>query len=101
MNKSAPHIRENHKMTKKPMAKAKKGTMGRLLKTVRSFYPVMMPLTVCCIIFSAVVGAIPSLFMEKVIGVIDTAFKEGIAWNIFGSYQKSSAKIQRTVKYLH
>ncbi|MCQ2456402.1 MAG: ABC transporter ATP-binding protein/permease [Clostridia bacterium] len=81
MNKPAPHVRENHKIPAKPVNRAKKGTMGRLLKTVKSFYPVMMPLTIFCIIFSAVVGSIPSLFMEKVIGVIDTAFKEGTAWS--------------------
>ena len=33
----------------------KKGVIGRLLKTIHGFYPVMLPVTVICIVFSAVV----------------------------------------------
>ena len=37
----------------------------------------MLPLTVVCIIFSAAVGAMPSIFMQKVIGIIEQAVKTG------------------------
>ena len=60
--------------------KAKKGTLGRLLKTVISFYPVMVPVIVVCIIFNAVVGALPSFFMQKVIAIIESALKNGTSW---------------------
>ncbi len=56
--------------TGKPRPKAKKGTLKRLLKTVFSFYPRLLPLTLCCIVFSAVVASIPSLFMERVFSAI-------------------------------
>ncbi len=51
--------------------KAKKGTMRRLLKEVLAFYPVLIPLTLLCILFSAVVSSVPSLFMQKVIAQIE------------------------------
>ena len=54
----------------KPRPKAKKGTLKRFLKTVFSFYPVLLPLTLCCIVFSAVVASMPSLFMERVFAAI-------------------------------
>ena len=56
--------------TGKPRPKAKKGTLKRLLKTVFSFYPRLLPLTLCCIVFTAAVASIPSLFMEQVFSAI-------------------------------
>ena len=41
----------------------KKGTTRRLLKTLLGFYPVKMPLTLFCILFSAVVSSVPAIFM--------------------------------------
>ena len=57
--------------------RVKKGTFTRLIKTLFGFYPVMLPLTVVCIIFSAAVGAMPSIFMQKVIGIIEQAVVTG------------------------
>ena len=54
----------------KPRPKAKKGTLKRLLKTVFSFYPRLLPLTLLCIVFTAAVSSIPSLFMEQVFSAI-------------------------------
>ena len=56
--------------TGKPRPKAKKGTLKRLLKTVFSFYPRLLPLTLLCIVFTAAVSSIPSLFMEQVFSAI-------------------------------
>ena len=56
--------------TGKPRPKAKKGTLKRLLKTVFSFYPRLLPLTLCCIVFTAAVASMPSLFMERVFSAI-------------------------------
>lgn len=58
----------------------KKGTIGRLLKTMFSFYPVLLPTTVACIVFNAVVSSIPSIFMQNIISVVETSWKTG-DWN--------------------
>ncbi|MBE7091671.1 MAG: ABC transporter ATP-binding protein [Clostridiales bacterium] len=39
----------------------------RIIKLLRSFYPILLPLTVICIIFSAIVSSIPALFIQKII----------------------------------
>lgn len=49
----------------------RKGVIARLLKTIRAFYPVMLPVTVACIVFSAMVTAAPTIFMQKIIAVIE------------------------------
>lgn len=58
----------------------KKGTIGRLLKTMFSFYPVLLPTTVACIVFNAVVSSIPSIFMQNIISIVETSWKTG-DWN--------------------
>ncbi|MGN0986173.1 MAG: ABC transporter ATP-binding protein [Candidatus Enterenecus sp.] len=56
---------------------AKKGTLRRLLRTLFGFYPVLLPVTLICILFSAVVATIPSIFMQKVIAVIEGSWQTG------------------------
>ena len=63
------------KNNKKPAPK--KGTLKRVLKHLFKFFPVMLPITIVCIIFNAVVGAMPALFMQKVIKLIDSSYKTG------------------------
>ena len=55
----------------KSRPKAKKGVFGRVIKLLFKFYPVLVPLTLFCILFSAVAAAIPDVFIQKVIQVID------------------------------
>ena len=55
----------------------RRGTTGRLLRTMREFYPVMLPVTVSCIVISAVVGALPAVFMQRVIAVVEAHWKNG------------------------
>ena len=57
--------------------KAKKGTLGRLLKMIFGFYPILLPVTLCCIIFSAVISSMPSLFMQNVISAIEESWQAG------------------------
>lgn len=61
----------------------KKGTTMRVIKTLLEFYPVMVPLTIFCILFSAVVGAIPAIFMQKVIALVESSWKSG-DWSAVG-----------------
>lgn len=56
---------------------AKKGTMGRILKTLFGFYPVLLPVAIVCIIFSAIVSSIPSLFIQQVTEVITENIQAG------------------------
>lgn len=62
--------------TKRP----KKQVAKRVIKTVFSFYPKMMPAVTICIIFSAVVSAIPSIFMQKILAIVELNWKSG-SWN--------------------
>ena len=67
--------------SKKPRPKAKKGTFKRLIRELFSFYPRLLPITMCCIIFSAAIGAIPALFMSKVYGKIEYAIEHSLGWS--------------------
>ena len=49
-------------------------TLKRIWSTLIGFYPVMLPVTLACILFSAAVSAVPSLFMERIISVIEQAY---------------------------
>ena len=69
-------VKDNKKMPQKIDVKL----LGRVIKQLFSYYPVMMPISVACIIFSAIVATIPAIFLEKVTAAIDTALKTGTAW---------------------
>lgn len=64
-------------MKNKGSNRAKKGTLGRLIKTLFEFYPVKMPIVLFCILFSAVVSSIPAIFMQNVIAIVETSWKSG------------------------
>lgn len=57
--------------------KMKKGMLKRLIKMLFGFYPVLLPVVIVCIIFSAVVSSVPSLFMQNVIAVIEEYYTSG------------------------
>ncbi len=61
----------------------KKGIIKRIIKTLFEFYPVMMPFTIACILFNAVVSSIPSIFMQKVISAVETSWQDG-DWSVVG-----------------
>ncbi|HIU61994.1 MAG TPA: ABC transporter ATP-binding protein [Candidatus Coproplasma excrementigallinarum] len=58
----------------------KKGVLRRLLKTVYSFYPVLMPVAIACISLTAIVGAVPAIFMQRVIENITKALEGALTW---------------------
>lgn len=60
--------------------KNKKGTIARLLKTMFGFYPVLLPITLVCIVFNAIVSSIPSVFMQNIISIVETSWQSG-DWN--------------------
>ncbi len=81
------------KEMKKDPVKVKKGTAGRLKKTLFGFYPVLMPLTLACIIFNAVVSSIPAVFMQKVISSVEESWNSGAVWETVGNAIISSVLI--------
>ncbi len=54
-----------------PRGKMNPKVLARLIKMLFGFYPVLMPVTVVCILFSAAVSAIPAIFVQNVIAVIE------------------------------
>ena len=60
-----------------PKQQNKKGLVRRLLRTMRQFYPVLMPVIIVCIVFNAVVSSIPSLFMQHVIALVEESWQTG------------------------
>lgn len=56
---------------------AKKGTIKRLLGIMREFYPVMLPIAVACIVLNAVISAVPSVFMQNVIAIVEGSWQSG------------------------
>ena len=64
-----------------PRPPVKKGTLIRLFKMLFKFYPVALPLTLLCILFSAIVAAIPAVFMQQVIALIETTLANGDPWS--------------------
>ena len=49
----------------------KKGTAKRMIKMLFQFYPVVLPLVLMCIVFTAAVSSIPSIFMQNIIAVLE------------------------------
>ena len=63
-------------------------TLKRIWRTLIGFYPVMLPVTLLCILFSAAVSAVPSVFMQKIIAIIEECYPSkdwaGASGRIFG-----------------
>ena len=53
------------------------GTLKRLLSMLFSFYPVLLPFTIVCILINACVSAVPSLFQQRIIALIELSWKDG------------------------
>ncbi|MEE1280409.1 MAG: ABC transporter ATP-binding protein [Oscillospiraceae bacterium] len=71
---------KNNKMPPHMPPKVSLGNLGRVIKMLFKFYPVLFPLAIACIIFSAIASAIPALFNQQVIATIEEWYKTG-DWN--------------------
>lgn len=56
---------------KAPDKKSNPHTFKRIFKTLLHYYPVLLPVTVFCILFSAVAAAVPDIFIQKIIAIIE------------------------------
>lgn len=79
IRKSMLHrIEEVRRMENKEMQAApKKGVIKRIIRTLFSFYPVLMPVVLFCILFNSIVSAIPAVFMQNIIAVIEQSYQSG------------------------
>lgn len=77
----------------KTMPQKKQKTFGRTIKLLFKFYPVLTPITIFCILFSAAAAAIPDVFIQKVIHVIET-------WQQQRDWQSALNEIMPTMVFL-
>lgn len=74
-------------MSNKPgKRKINKNALGRLVKMLFKFYPVLVPLALFCIIFSAVASSIPAIFLQKVTEAVEI-------WQASGDWALASKEI--------
>lgn len=55
----------------KPKKKINPKIFGRVLSSLYHYYPVRVPVTFLCILFSSVIATIPAMFIQKIIAVIE------------------------------
>ena len=82
--KTATAAKPAAEMKKGGRPKASKGVFGRVLKLLFKFYPVLVPVTIFCILFSAAAAAVPDVFIQNVIAVIDKYSPTG-DWSAAGA----------------
>ena len=58
----------------------KSGTTKRLLKMLWGYYPKMMPLILFLIVLTAVISAVPAVFQQKVVAVIQKTWETQMIW---------------------
>ncbi len=66
-----------------------KGVFKRIIKSMFHFYPRMLTIALLCIVFNAVISALPSIFMERIYTVIGKAIDDvGTpaveVWSVYG-----------------
>ncbi len=70
-------------MAKPRLDKASVGTLARVMKLLFKSYPVLIPITMVCIVFSAMISSVPAIFNQKVLAVADQCLKSGnFSWEI-------------------
>ena len=54
-----------------PKRKLNMGSLKRVFKMLFKYYPVLLPVAIVCIIFSAIVATLPAIFNQQVIAAIE------------------------------
>ena len=62
------------------------GVLKRLLRMLIGYYPVLIPIAVTCMIFTAITSAIPAVFLQQVIELIGK-------WQLLGDWSAASREI--------
>ncbi|MCD7747955.1 MAG: ABC transporter ATP-binding protein/permease [Firmicutes bacterium] len=55
----------------------KSAALVRVIRDLFSSYPVLMPITILCILFSATVSSMPSIFLQRIISAIEVYTESG------------------------
>lgn len=83
-----------NEVTKKPrLDKEKRRSLMRVIKMLWQAYPVLVPVTAVCILFSSLVSAAPALFNQKIIAVIEK-------WYVSGDWASAKAEIMPLIGVL-
>ena len=61
-------------------------SLGRVIVMLRDAYPVLVPLSAACIVFSSITNALPAVFQQKIIADIQT-------WYLSGDWEGASKVI--------
>ncbi|WP_288735141.1 ABC transporter ATP-binding protein [uncultured Enorma sp.] len=72
--------RQNVAGRSKTPAKPKGGkgkTLIRLLRTLFSFYPKLLPLVFCCLVTNSILSALPATFMQRALEVVTATWESG------------------------
>ena len=91
-NRANPNVKGAPPKGMPPKMKIDGGTFLRVIKLLFQSYPVLLPISLTCIVVSAIVSAIPAVFLQQVTSVIDSALnaiKNGelavdVAWATVG-----------------
>lgn len=68
----------------------RKTVLLRLIRMLFSFYPVLLPVTLLCILLNAVISSIPSIFMQNVIAAVEQSWQTG-DWRAFPAIFSASS----------
>ncbi len=52
-------------------------TLGRLIKTLFSFYPKILPVVIVCIVISAMLSAMPATFIQRALEIVTAHWQTG------------------------
>ena len=61
----------------KPGRRINFGTLRKVISKLFGYYPVLVPLTVGCILFAAIVSSIPATFTQRIIAIIEVWVQSG------------------------
>ena len=73
--------------------KFKGNVLKRLIKMLFGYYPVLVPLTILCILFTAIVSAIPAVFLQQVTALIES-------YQVTGSWELGRQEILPKISLL-
>ena len=55
-------------------------TLKRVLKMLFSYYPVLFPLALACIVFAALVATAPAIFNQRILAIIEETLDQNGSW---------------------
>ena len=58
-----------------PKRKMNFGALKRVLKMLISYYPVLLPLAIACIVFSAIIATAPAIFNQQILAAIENWYQ--------------------------